>query len=180
MSPVAGKADRPEVVVRPARKNDATALGAFFIRAWKEAGPGALGFTGATEDSIKAISSTEFLIRRLASPNVRVIIAEREKDILGFASTRALGKREGELSGVVVLESSAGMGLGSKLVSKACDAAAKMGLDHLRVKTEAPNAKAINFYKKNKFTESRRTTEKVGRTKTTLVVLQKRLSRWQP
>jgi N-acetylglutamate synthase-like GNAT family acetyltransferase len=174
--PVAS-ADFTKAVVRPARKNDAVALGAFFIRAWKEAGPGALGFTGATDEAVKTISSKEFLTKRLSSPNTRIVIAEEGREVVGFASIRATGKREGELSGVVVLESASGVGLGSKLVRKACEAAAKMGLDHLSVKTEAFNQKAINFYKRNEFTESGKTTEKVGRVKIPLMVLEKTIRR---
>lgn len=41
------------VQVRPARPNDVPKLSAFLIEAWKEAGPGALGFTGATEEAIR-------------------------------------------------------------------------------------------------------------------------------
>ena len=173
MSLFKGAADLSKVVIRPARKNDAVALGAFFIRAWKEAGPGALGITGATDDAIKAITSEEFLPQRLGSPNLRIVLAEKDREVLGFASVRATGRREGELSGVVVLESFTGAGLGSKLVRKACEVATKMGLDYLSVKTEAANQTAIAFYKKNKFTESGKATEKVGRVKVHVMALER-------
>ena len=172
-----GQPNLSEIIVRPARKNDAAALGRFLIRAWKEAGPGALGFTGATEDAVNAIASMGFLTQRLSSPTVKITIAERDKEVLGFASITASGKREGELSGVVVLENTSGIGLGSRLVSKACDAAGKMGIDQLHVKTEAFNKRAIGFYKKNRFTESGRVTEKVGRTKVPSMVLERKLRR---
>ena len=174
MSP-AVRAGLPKIVVRPARKNDAVALGGFFVRAWKESGPGALGFTGATDDAIRAISSVEFLTQRLSSPNVRIVIAEMDGEIIGFASTRAVGKREGELSGIVVLEDASGMGVGSKLVRKACEAGVKMGVSRLSVRTEAFNQRAIGFYKENGFTESGKVTEKVGRTKVPLMVLERNL-----
>ena len=67
---------RQETVVRPARLNDDTRLSAFIIRAWKEAGPGALGFTGATDEAVGEIASVGFLSKLLKSPNVRVFVAE--------------------------------------------------------------------------------------------------------
>ena len=166
-----------KITVRPARSNDATALGVFFNDAWEEAGPGALGFAGATDDAIRAISSEEFLKKRLSSPKVRIIIAEKERKVVGFASIRFVEGHEGELSGVAVLETTSGMGIGSKLVRKACDAAIKLGLAHLSVKTEATNRRAINFYKKNEFTESGKVMEKVGRARVPLMVLRKKLRR---
>ncbi len=177
MQSTKGRADYSEVIVRPARKNDAAALGAFITLAWKEAGPGALGFTGATDDAIKTISSTEFLTRRLSRPNVRIIIAERGREILGFASILATEKGEGELTGVVVLKNASGTGLGSRLVRKACEAAARLGLKRLFVKTEAFNQRAIEFYKKNEFTISGKVTEKVGRVNVPLMVMERELRR---
>ena len=175
MPPTPSEAGVSKVVVRPARRNDAAILGAFFLRAWKEAGPSALGFTGAADDAIKTISSEEFLTQRLSSPSIRIVLAELDREVLGFASVRATRKREGELSGVVVLESASRKGIGSKLVRKACQTATKMGIDYLSVKTEVFNHRAINFYKDNEFTESGRVTEKVGRAKVPLMVLNRRL-----
>jgi ribosomal protein S18 acetylase RimI-like enzyme len=172
-----GVADYSKVVVRPARKSDAFALSAFFTRAWKEAGPGALGFTGATDESINAISSEEFLSHRLSSLSVRIVVAELDRTVLGFASIRVIGKREGELSGVVVLESASGRGLGTKLVRRASETAGNLGLERLTVKTEAANQRAIRFYKKSGFTESGRTSEKVGRVRASLMILEKKLRR---
>ena len=165
------------MIVRPARKGDAVPLGAFFLRAWKETGPEALGFTGANEEAIREIASKEFLASRLASPNARIVIAERRGEILGFASIRRTSQREGELSGVVVLKGESGRGLGTRLVRKACDVALRTGIFLLTVKTEASNARAIGFYKKNGFVEMKKTTEKVGRRRIPAMVLQKGLRR---
>jgi len=180
MSTAQANGEHANTVVRPARFNDAEGLGAFFMRAWKESGPGALGFTGATDEAIKTISSVEFLTQRLHSPNVRIVVAEKDRKVLGFASVRAKAKREGELSGIVVLESAAGVGIGTKLLRKASEAATKMGAEHLTVRTEAVNQRAIRFYKKNGFTESGKAFEKVGRAKVPLMVLEKRLRRHPP
>jgi ribosomal protein S18 acetylase RimI-like enzyme len=163
------------VVVRAARKRDAVPLGAFFLQSWKEAGPDALGFTGADEEAIKEIASKEFLTKRLSSPSTRIVIAERRGEILGFASIRGMGQGEAALSGVVVLEGESGQGLGTRLVRKACDAAVRAGSTTLTVKTEVFNARAIEFYKKNGLVEVKKITEKVGRRRTPLMVLQKEL-----
>lgn len=164
-----------ELRVRPARLNDAAPLGAFFIQSWKESGPGALGFTGATDEAIKEIASEDFLKRRISSPNTRIVVAERGGRILGFASIRRLEERKGELSGIVVLESETGRGLGTRLVRKALDAAAKTGLRSLIVKTEVANARAIGFYEKNGFTRTTKATERVGRTSVSIQVMERRL-----
>ena len=173
--PVSREADF--VVVRPARKNDASALGAFFLRAWKEAGPGALGFTGATEDAIKIIASEEFLARRLTSPNVRLVVAERGNEILGFASLRLLEKAKTELTGIVVIGSASGGGVGTRLLRKACESGSKLGYREVVVKTEAANDRAIRFYKDNGFTETRKAVEKIGRVKVPVLILEKILQR---
>jgi ribosomal protein S18 acetylase RimI-like enzyme len=123
------------------------------------------------------ISSEEFLLRRLTSPNVRIVVAERDKEILGFASIRAMGKEEAELSGIVVLEGASGLGLGTKLIGKACESTVKLGFKRLLVKTEALNHRAIGFYKKNGFTESTKIFEKVGRVKVPVLVLERKLRR---
>ena len=161
--------------VRAARRADARALGDFFIRAWKEAGPGALGFTGATDEAIREISSERFLAQRLASPNVRILIAVEEGQVVGFASLRAEGVGSAELSGIVVLESSSGRGVGTRLIRKSLALAGRMGFRTVSVRTEVNNGRAIGFYKKNGFTETGRTAEKVGRTRVSLQVLRKTL-----
>ena len=162
-------------MVRPARSNDAVALGAFFMQSWEESGPGSLGFTGANEDAIKVIASQEFLRKRLASPRTRMVVAEIDGRIVGFASLRLADRGGAELSGIVVRRSESGRGLGSRLLKKAGDLAAKAGFARLGVKTEAFNARAIGFYKKNGFLEMRKTTEKVGREAVPIMILEKKL-----
>lgn len=166
---------RTALQVRPARQNDVSKLSVFFVEAWKEAGPGALGFTGATDGAIKEIASEEFLRKRIASPNVQTVVAEEEGKVIGFSSVRKVEARMAELSGIMVLESSTGKGIGTKLIRKATEGARKRGFTSIQVKTEAINDRAISFYKKAGFTESSRKAEKVGRTKVTLQVLVKKL-----
>jgi ribosomal protein S18 acetylase RimI-like enzyme len=161
--------------VRMARRNDARPLGEFFTEAWRESGPQALGFTGATDEAIREIASEDFLTMRLTSHNTRIVVAEGGRRILGFASVRGLGDKNAELSGIVVLKGWSGRGIGTRLIRKAIDVARKQGFREINVKTELFNKRAIGFYKKNGFTESGRITEKVGRMKVPLQVLERRL-----
>lgn len=164
------------VSVRPGRRNDAGPLGEFVMKAWRESGPDALGFTGATDEAVKEIASEEFLTRLLSSPNAKIVVAEGEgMRILGFASLRKGEERKVELSGVVVLRDASGKGVGTRLVRKACDMARKQGFREMIVKTEVFNRRAVDFYKRNGFTESGKGTEKVGRTKVPIQILERRL-----
>lgn len=163
------------MVVRGARQADAQALGDFFMRAWREAGPGALGFTGATEDAVREISSVKFLSGRIATPNVKMLVAVSGGEVVGFASLRAGEGRDAELSGIVVLQSASGAGVGTRLVRKSSALAARLGFRAITVRTEVFNRRAIGFYKKNGFTETGKTTEKVGRIRVALQVLRKTL-----
>ena len=164
---------RAKSVVRPARPSDVKGLSAFFVRAWKEAGPGALGFTGANDEAIREIASIEFLAERLRSPTTQLFVAEEDAGIVGFASLRSHDK-ECELSGIVVLESAAGRGVGTRLLRKATDTAKRRGFGSVLVKTEVANARAISFYKRNGFTETEKRTEKVGGIRVPLLILIKR------
>lgn len=163
------------VQVRPARQNDVSKLSAFTIEAWREAGPGALGFTGATDEAIREIASEEFLKKRLASPNIQMVVAEEEGRVIGFSSVRKVEERKAELSGITVLERAKGRGIGTKLIRKAVEGARRRGFTSMLVKTEVVNDRAIGFYKKAGFVESSKAVEKVGRTRVALQVLIKKL-----
>lgn len=163
------------LVVRPARPNDVSKLSAFLIEAWKEAGPGALGFAGATDEAITEIADEEFLRRRLATPTIQMTIAEEGRRIIGFSSMRRAEPRVAELAGLVVLGAATGRGVGSRLLRKALDGARKRGFSSVLVKTEVTNERAINFYKKAGFTESGKAIERVGGNKVALRYLVKRL-----
>ncbi len=164
-----------QVVVRPARPNDARKLSAFMLRAWKEAGPGALGFTGATDEAVQEIAAEGFLAKRLTSPNTQIVVAEEGNEIVGFSSTRRMDARTAELSGIVVLESATGRGIGTKLLRKSLDGARRRRFHSVIVKTEVANERAIRFYKKAGFFESAKVLEKVGRARVNLQLLTKRL-----
>lgn len=147
------------------------------MRAWSEAGPGALGFTGATTDQIQDISSERFLTQRIANPGVKIIIAQAGDSVVGFASLRAKDHHSVELSGIIVLQSASGAGVGTRLIRRALLLAAKLGFRSMVVRTEVFNHRALGFYRKNGFTETAKETEKVGQTEVEVRVLRKVLGR---
>jgi len=161
---------------RKATLADVERLVAFFHEAWREAGQDrGLGFTGATEDTINEIASEEFLRKRLRNPEVNIYIVEELGRVLAFASTRKINDASAELSGIVVLESATGKGLGTKLVGKILSDVRDAGFRKIVVKTEAVNQRALGFYRKMGLTEVGRGTEQVEDTGVDVVILEKTL-----
>jgi ribosomal protein S18 acetylase RimI-like enzyme len=165
----------PTLVVRPARQNDVSKLSAFFVEAWREAGPGALGFAGANDEAIREIASEEFLRKRLATPTIQMMVAEEGGKVIGFSSVRRVDQRQAELSGIVVLERATGRGVGSRLLRKSLEGARKRGFNTIIAKTEVANERAIRFYRGAGFTESGKTVGRVGGTSVELRIMAKRL-----
>ena len=152
---------------------DVEKLGGFLQDAWREAGPGALGFTGATEETIREISAPEFLRGRLTNPDVALYITEDAGRVVGFAATRRIDETALELSGLIVLQTATGKGVGTGLVRKAESVARQAGYRRLIVKTEADNQPAIQFYKKLGLRETGTEQEQVEGTKATVAILEK-------
>jgi len=152
---------------------DVQKLTSFFLQAWKEAGPGALGFTGATEETINEITSEEFLKERLSDAAVKMFIVEENGKILGFAATRVMDENAIELSGVIVLESATGKGFGTILIREVISYARQVGVQKIIVKTEVLNQRAISFYRKMGFVEVGKATEDVEGKGVDVVVLEK-------
>jgi ribosomal protein S18 acetylase RimI-like enzyme len=160
------------MLVKRATLNDFGSLSGFFIKAWKEAGPGALGFGGATEESIGEISSKEFLRTVLDNSSTPIFIAEDERRIVGFASLKEINIDCVELSGIVVLKHFEGKGIGTRLFKMAKEFAGVKGYKKIVVKTESFNERAIEFYKKMGFSEAGKVVEAVEGTKIDLVELE--------
>ena len=161
--------------MEPVRANvaDAERIGVFLHEAWREAGPGGLGFTGATEETINEVASKEFLRKRLTNPGVQMYIVQDAERVLALASTRRINARSVELSGMMVLESLTGQGLGTALVRKALNEIHKAGFHKVVVKTEAINRRAVQFYKKMGLKEVGRGRERVEETRVDIVILEK-------
>jgi ribosomal protein S18 acetylase RimI-like enzyme len=161
-----------------ATMSDVAELGRFFLEAWGEAGgAGALGFSGATEETIREIASEEFIRKRLANSDVRMYIAREKKRVLGFAATRRIDQARIELSGMIVLESATGRGIGTQLVKRVLSAARQAGFETIVVKTETANERAINFYKKMGLKEIGTAREPVDGTSVDVTLLEKELQR---
>jgi hypothetical protein len=62
--------------IREAQIGDEQYLGSFLKEAWREAGPGAPGFTGATEKTIEELASIDYLKVLLTRPKNKIFVAE--------------------------------------------------------------------------------------------------------
>jgi hypothetical protein len=82
---------------------DAAEFARFFPRAWREAGPDAPGFSGATEEAILELTTPESFRERVVGPDRRMFLAWEEHEVVGFAATRRIDPKTVELSGIVVL-----------------------------------------------------------------------------
>jgi GNAT superfamily N-acetyltransferase len=158
--------------VRRATLDDVESLKDFIMRAWQEAGPGALGWTGASEDAVSEIASSEFLSSLLRKKGVSVFIAVEEGAVVGFSSLSEADGGSVELSGIVVLESMTGRGIGSGLLQAARDEARAEGHRRMIVRTEAFNERAIDFYRGKNFEMRGKRLEDVRGTQVELVRLE--------
>jgi len=154
---------------------DVAAVSRFIREAWREAGPGALGWSGATEEDIAEISSEGFLERSAGDPGQDFFIALDGGRVVGMAVGRAGEVDEVELSGIVVIQSLVGRGIGGRLFEKVQGSAEVRGARRIVVKTEESNDRAISFYTRNGFELVGRKTEKVGETNVRLALLSKDL-----
>jgi len=152
---------------------DVQKLIVFFLKAWEEAGPGAFGFTGATQETINEIASEEFLKERLSKRDVKMYFVEDGGNILGLAVTRKIDENAIELSGIIVLEASTRKGIGTELFEKVISSAKHDGFGKIVVKTEVLNQRAIGFYKKKGLSEVGKTRENVEGRPVDLVVLER-------
>jgi ribosomal protein S18 acetylase RimI-like enzyme len=151
------------------------ALGRFRLDAWRRAGRGALGWTGATDDTIREISSEEYLKGLVSSPKMKFFSCEENGEITGFAVNRIQDGSTMELAGIIVREDQVGKGIGSLLLSKCIEFARAERFQNMVVKTETSNERAIAFYLKNEFVRVGDTVETFVSSKVELAVLRRSL-----
>lgn len=132
---------------------DVKEIRAFFLEAWRQAGPEALGWAGATESNIGEISSENFISSLLSRPDVKVMAFSQDGRIVGIAVNRKIDQESVELAGIIVQQDAIGKGIGTALLKSAVASAKEQGFLSMRVKTETNNQNAISFYKKNGFSE---------------------------
>jgi ribosomal protein S18 acetylase RimI-like enzyme len=173
--------ERPALRVAPmtsvidATATDVPRLSVFLRSAWAEAGPGALGWTGASAASVEEIASEAFLKGLLADAKTKVFAAVDEDRVIGIAVLRHLAEAEDELAGIILVESRTGRGIGRALLEAALERAQKNGTKEMVVRTEASNGRAIRFYQKLGFAIAGRGWEDVQGTKADLVTLRRTL-----
>ncbi|MGA9594707.1 MAG: GNAT family N-acetyltransferase [Acidimicrobiia bacterium] len=133
-------------MVGEAKDGDVDAISAFLWEAWRQAGPGAPGFAGATEEVIADVADPDLIRSRTGGPDHRMYIARSGDRIIGFASTRAETADTVELSGIVVLRETIGAGIGTRLLDATVAASKGYGFTTMIVSTETGNERAIRFY----------------------------------
>ncbi|MGP8071346.1 MAG: N-acetyltransferase family protein [Candidatus Bathyarchaeia archaeon] len=141
------------------------------LDAWKRAGPGALGWTGATEDTIQEISSEKYLENLVSDPKMKFFVSEENGETTGFAVNRVQDSSTMELAGIIVREDLLGEGIGSLLLSKCVESAREAGFVNMVVKTELSNDRAINFYMKKGFVQVGDNVETIENLRVELAVL---------
>ena len=151
--------------------SDIPLLEAFILEAWKLVGASALGWTGATNENIREISSKDFLRGMVENPDLTVFVDKAGEEILGFCALRKTKNTLVELAGIVVRQDYIGRGIGSALFEKAKAAAVESGFTAMLVKTESANDRALSFYKEKGFIEQKTVIEKLNNRKVSLTVM---------
>ena len=161
--------------VSEAKNENIEEISNFLLKSWEEVGQGALGWTGATEEKIKHISSKEFLSNLLDNRENRFFIAWIGDEVVGFSLNKKINHFDVELSGIIIRESETGKGIGSMLIESSIKAAKEDGYEVMIVKTEVYNQRAIGFYEKHGFILSEKGVEKVDETPIDVAILKKSL-----
>jgi len=146
-----GSMEKGEISIREATVEDGDAFAEFLAAAWREAGPDAPGFTGASDETIAEITAPEAFRVHISGPDRRMFLAWEEDRVVGFSATRSTDESSVELSGIIVFRSRAGRGIGSALVESAVAAARGDGHREMIVKTETTNHRARAFYENQGF-----------------------------
>ena len=145
-----------DVLIRPARLGDATALGALGRQTFIDTFVTGFGIPYPEAD-LKAFLDASFdvepTLKKLAEPNTAWWVAERDGELLAFANAGPNGlphpearPRHMELRRLYVSKAAQGLGLGTKLLA--------LSLEWMEANTDGPlwigvwsgNAKALKLY----------------------------------
>ena len=148
-------------VIREAADTDLDAVAAFFWEGWRQAGPDAPGWSGATEDVMAELTDPETLRAQIGGPGRRMFLAWEDGRVIAFAATRMMTPAVVEVAGIVVLQYALGRGVGSPLLETAVAASREAGFEQMVVRTEADNDRAAGFYRSRGFTDDGAVTEVV-------------------
>jgi diamine N-acetyltransferase len=138
--------------LRPAGAGDALCLGVLSMQVFLETYAG----NGIRPDLAREVlqkHAPEAAAAALARDDQRLIVAEREGHLLGFAHWRPDTAHQGvpagrpaELFRLYVLRRFAGLGLGTRLLRAAEEAAAAAGADTMWLTAWAGNQRALAYY----------------------------------
>jgi ribosomal protein S18 acetylase RimI-like enzyme len=148
--------------VRRAHPPDAVAFAEFMRAAWREAGPDAPGFTGATDAVIDEITQTDAVVERMTGSGRTMHLAWHVDRVVGFSAMRRIDDDRTELAGIIVSRDCAGRGVGRSLVAASLEDAASEGFSTAIVRTECDNDAAQAFYERLGFSDPVITVEWVG------------------
>ena len=152
----------PNVRIRKAVPSDAAAFETFMLSAWREAGPDAPGFTGASEEVIADLATPETFTASVAGPVRAMLLARIAGHVVGFVATRWVDESTAEITGLIVHPCNAGQGIGTALVERAIGALDPRLLESVVARTEVDIHRAIAFYERLGFRPSGPTTEDVA------------------
>jgi len=146
-------------LLRPARPGDARNLAALSIQVWLHT-YATDGIRDALSEFVLAEFTVDNLRNRIADPQHRLLVAEREGHLVGYADLDLDAPREevpetrAELTTLYVQEHFAGKGVGSRLL-EACtqEALERCGRPGLWLSVYHRNERALAFYRKQGFTE---------------------------
>ncbi|HMD79369.1 MAG TPA: GNAT family N-acetyltransferase [Nitrososphaerales archaeon] len=165
-----------DLKVVEAVRRDIPQVRTFILDAWMIAGSSAWGWTGASEENVQGLASSEHLTQLISNPKVRILLAREDGRIVGLAATRESDAHTLELAGIIVDERHTGKGVGTALAKKALGIAADSRYKEVLVKTETFNKRALAFYGSMGFVQTGVTTEDVDGKSITLSVLKRKLS----
>jgi ribosomal protein S18 acetylase RimI-like enzyme len=153
--------DATGISVTEATTADVAAFAAFFWEAWRQAGPDAPGFVGASDQVVAELTTPEAFVARIGGPERRMFLAWEKQHVVGFAATKRVDADTVELAGIIVMEAISGRGAGTGLVEAAVGAMGTAGFRSMIVRTETANDRAKAFYEACEFTVTGSTTEHV-------------------
>lgn len=149
------------ISVTEATDTDVAAFATFFWEAWRQAGPDASGFVGASDQVIAELTTPEAFGERIGGPERRMFLAWEDGRVVGFAATKRIDTGTVELAGIIVAEAMSGRGVGTSLVDEAAGAMRAEGYRSMIVRTETVNDRARTFYEARRFAVTGSTAEQV-------------------
>ena len=156
---------------------DVPHLSSFLRKAWAEAGPGSLGWVGASDVAVEELASESFLTALLAREDTRVLAAVAAGEVIGLAVLRRTNATSMELAGLILLESRTGQGVGRALLSATLERARSEGATDVVVRTETANDRALRFYQRCGFVIESRGLEEVEGIRVSLATLRCHVNR---